>query len=51
MNNKAVKLKLMCFIYVYLQGICEMIKYFDSWRRHVQKIVNYGCVAGGGHCL
>ena len=29
-NNKAIKLKLLCFIHVYLQAICEMIKYFAS---------------------
>ena len=28
MNNKAIKLKLLCFIHVYLQTTCEMIKYF-----------------------
>ena len=25
--------------------------FIDSWGRHVQKIVNHGYVAGGGHCL
>ena len=53
-NNKAIKLKLLCFfIHVYLQAICEMIKYFASCIRRAPraKIVNHGCVAGGGHCL
>ena len=31
LNNRAIKLKLLCFfIHVYLQAICEMIKYFTS---------------------
>ena len=30
MNNKAIKLKLLCFIHVYLQATCEMINYFAS---------------------
>ena len=30
---------------------CEMIKYFGSWGRHMQNIVNQRCVAGGGQCL
>ena len=30
MNNKAIKLKLLCFIHVYLQATCQMMKYLAS---------------------
>ena len=46
MNNKVIKLKLLCFYTCKLA--CEMIKYFGSWGRHMQDIVNQRCVAGGG---
>ena len=34
--------------------VCGGIKLFcfiNSWRRHMQNIVNQCCVAGGGQCL
>ena len=41
MNNKAIELKLLCFfIHVYLQAICEMIKYFASLIRGAPLVKN-----------
>ena len=41
----------MCFIHVYLQATCEMIKHFASLM-FVQNIVNQRCVhvASDGQC-
>ena len=49
MNNKAIKLKLLCFIHVYLQAICEMMKYFASLIRGDAKCQQ--SIAGGSQCL
>ena len=54
-NYKALKLKLMCFLYMHTYKLYvkndKIFCFIDLWGRHVQKIVKRMCVAGGGNCL